>query len=162
MTTLTKVLIGAAAVTAVAVVTTVVKKNEEREAIKINKDSESAVDKDEEVTEKKSVLKRIKEYVTKKVIRLLAWVTIHMEQIEAAGAIIGFVGTIISITGAIRDFVRNNDLSGKLDEINKKLDDMDTVYKGEFKALYEDHNILAHNQAKIAKTIGVPVKEEIA
>lgn len=157
MTTLTKVLIGAAAVTAVAVVTTVVKKNEEREAIKIN-----AVDKDEEVTEKKSVLKRIKEYVTKKVIRLLAWVTIHMEQIEAAGAIIGFVGTIISITGAIRDFVRNNDLSGKLDEINKKLDDMDTMYKGEFKALYEDHNILAHNQAKIAKTIGVPVKEEIA
>lgn len=157
MTTLTKVLIGAAAVTAVAVVTTVVKKNEEREAIKIN-----AVDKDEEVTEKKSVLKRIKEYVTKKVIRLLAWVTIHMEQIEAAGAIIGFVGTIISITGAVRDFVRNNDLSGKLDEINKKLDDMDTVYKGEFKALYEDHNILAHNQAKIAKTIGVPVKEEIA
>lgn len=156
MTTLTKVLIGAAAVTAVAVVTTVVKKNEEREAIKIN-----AVDKDEEVTEKKSVLKRIKEYVTKKVIRLLAWVTIHMEQIEAAGAIIGFVGTIISITGAIRDFVRNNDLSGKLDEINKKLDNMDTMYKGEFKALYEDHNILAYNQAKIAKTIGVPVKEEI-
>lgn len=162
MTTLTKVLIGAAAVTAVAVVTTVVKKNEERETIKINKDSESTVDKDEEVTEKKSVLKRIKEYVTKKVIRLLAWVTIHMEQIEAAGAIIGFVGTIISITGAIRDFVRNNDLSGKLDEINKKLDDMDTMYKGEFKALYEDHNILAHNQAKIAKKIVVPVKEEIA
>lgn len=154
MTTLTKVLIGAAAVTAVAVVTTVVKKNEERKDI-----AEQAVEQDHK---KDGIIKRIKRYVTKKVIRILGWVAIHMEQIEAAGAIIGFVGTIISIAGAIRDFVRNNDLSGKLDEINKKLDDMDTVYKGEFKALYEDHNILAHNQAKIAKTIGVPVKEEIA
>ena len=154
MTTLTKVLIGAAAVTAVAVVTTVVKKNEQKN----NDIAEQAVRQDE----KDSIIKRIKRYVTKKVIRILGWVAIHMEQIEAAGAIIGFVGTIISIAGAVRDFVRNNDLSGKLDEINKKLDDMDTMYKGEFKALYEDHNILAHNQAKIAKTIGVPVKEEIA
>lgn len=154
MTTLTKVLIGAAAVTAVAVVTTVVKKNEERKDI-----AEQAVEQDHN---KDGIIKRIKRYVTKKVIKILGWVAIHMEQIEAAGAIIGFVGTIISIAGAIRDFVRNNDLSGKLDEINKKLDDMDTVYKGEFKALYEDHNILAHNQAKITKTIGVPVKEEIA
>lgn len=154
MTTLTKVLIGAAAVTAVAVVTTVVKKNEEKN----NDIAEQAVRQDE----KDSIIKRIKRYVTKKVIRILGWVAIHMEQIEAASAIIGFVGTIISITGAVRDFVRNNDLSGKLDEINKKLDDMDTIYKGEFNALYEDHNILAKNQAKIAKAIGVPVKEEIA
>ena len=120
MTTLTKVLIGAAAVTAVAVVTTVVKKNEQKN----NDIAEQAVEQDHK---NDGILKRIKRYVTKKVIRILGWVAIHMEQIEAASAIIGFVGTIISITGAVRDFVRNNDLSGKLDEINKKLDDMDTI-----------------------------------
>lgn len=154
MTTLTKVLIGAAAVTAVAVVTTVVKKNEERKDI-----AEQAVEQDHK---NDGILKRIKRYVTKKVIRILGWVAIHMEQIEAASAIIGFVGTIISITGAVRDFVRNNDLSGKLDAIDKKLTEQEQYYRDEFRALYEDHNILAKNQAKIAKAIGVPVKEEIA
>ncbi len=154
MTTLTKVLIGAAAVTTVAVVVKVVKKNEEKN----NDIAEQAVRQDE----KDSIIKRIKRFVTKKVIRILGWVAIHMEQIEAASAIIGFVGTIISITGAVRDFVRNNDLSGKLDAIDKKLTEQEQYYRDEFKALYEDHNILAKNQAKIAKVIGVPVKEEIA
>ena len=151
MTTLTKVLIGAAAVTTVAVVVNVVKKNEEKN----NDIAEQAVRQDE----KDSIIKRIKRFVTKKVIRFLGWVAIHMEQIEAAATVIGFVGTIISITGAVRDFVRNNDLSAKLDAINQKLDDMDSIYKGEFKALYEDHNVLAKNQVKIAKAVGVPCKE---
>lgn len=155
MTTLTKVLIGAAAVTTIgAIVVIANKKTQEKEVDEQIEETEEKED--------KSIIKRIKDYVTKKVVRILGWVALHMEQIEAAGAIIGFVGTIISITGAIRDFVRNNDLSGKLDEINQKLDGMDSVYKGEFKAIYEDHDILAHNQAKIAKAVGVPVKEEIA
>lgn len=153
MTTLTKVLIGAAAVTTVAVVTTVIKKNEQKN----NDIAEQAVRQDE----KGSIIKRIKRFVTKKVIRILGWVAIHMEQIEAAATIIGFVGTIISITGAIRDFVRSNDLNDKLDEVNAKIDSLAEYSKDEFKALYEDHNILAHNQAKIAKAVGVPVKEEI-
>lgn len=151
MTTLTKVLIGAAAITAVAVVTTVVKKNEQKN----NDIAEQAVRQDE----KDSIIKRIKRFVTKKVIRFLGWVAIHMEQIEAAATVIGLVGTIISITGALRDFVRNNDLSGKLDELNEKVDYLTELSKGEFKALYEDHNILAKNQAKIAKAVGVPCKE---
>ena len=168
MTTLTKVLIGAAAVTAVAVVTTVVNKKDEQKAIRVSdgKVVKGTVTEDEdgnlEFEEKEGIIKRIKKFVTKKVIRILGWVALHMEQIEAASAIIGFVGTIISITGAVRDFVRNNDLSGKLDAIDKKLTEQEQYYRDEFKALYEDHNILAKNQAKIAKAIGVPVKEEIA
>lgn len=152
MTTLTKVLIGAAAVGTVAVISSIVAK----------KEAEKKVNSSDQEEKKGSIIKRIKRFVTKRVIRILGWVAIHMEQIEAAATIIGFVGTIISITGAIRDFVRSNDLNGKLDEINQKLDDMTLMNSGEFKALYEDHNILAHNQAKIAKVIGVPVKEEIA
>ncbi len=152
MTTLTKVLISVAAVTVVGAVASAVSNKKEKDVADVAVENDHKDD---------GIIKRIKRFVTKKVIRILGWVALHMEQIEAAGAIIGFVGTIISITGAIRDFVRNNDLSGKLDEINKKLDDMDSMYTGEFKALYEDHNILAHNQAKIAKAVGVPVKEEI-
>lgn len=151
MTTMTKVLIGAAAVTTVAVVITIVKKKEERKDI-----AEQAVEQD---YKNDGIIKRIKIFVTKKVIRILGWVAIHMEQIEAAATVIGFVGTIISITGAIRDFVRSNDLNGKLDAIDKKLTEQERYYRDEFKALYEDHNILAHNQAKIAKAVGVPVKE---
>ena len=151
MTTLTKVLIGAAAVTTVAVVVKVVKKNEEK--------TEYTCMKEDEQEEKEGLIKRIKKYVTKKVIRFLGWVAIHMEQIEAAATVIGFVGTIISITGAVRDFVRNNDLSAKLDAIDKKLTEQEQYYRDEFRALYEDHNVLAKNQVKIAKAVGVPCKE---
>ena len=151
MTTLTKVLIGAAAVTTVAVVVKVVKKNEEK--------TEYTCTKEDEQEEKEGLIKRIKKYVTKKVIRFLGWVAIHMEQIEAAATVIGFVGTIISITGAVRDFVRNNDLSAKLDAIDKKLTEQEQYYRDEFRALYEDHNVLAKNQVKIAKAVGVPCKE---
>lgn len=152
MTTLTKVLIGAASVTTVAVTVYVIKKSQEKKTDDVS----------EETEEKESVIQRIKTYAMKKAIRILGWVALHQEQIEAAGTIIGLVGTIISITGAIRDFVRNNDLSGKLDEIKQRIDDMELMCTGEFKALYEDHDILAHNQAKIAKAVGVPVKESIA
>jgi len=151
MTMLTKVLIGAAAVGTVAIVAKAVKDNEKKN----NDLAEQAVRQDE----KQSIFKRIKRFVTKRIIRLLGWVAIHMEQIEAAGTIIGFVGTIISITGAVRDFVRSNDLNGKLDELNEKVDALTEISKGEFKALYEDHNILAKNQVKIAKAVGVPAKE---
>ena len=155
MTTLTKVLIGAAAVTVVGAVTVVIVKNNKKE-----KDvADAAVEQDHKDD---GIIKRIKTFVTKKVIRILGWVALHMQQIEAAGTLIGFVATIVSITGAIRDFVKGNDLNNKLDVINQKLDDIDGYYRNECRSLYEDHNILANNQAKIAKAVGVPVKEEIA
>lgn len=147
MNTLTKVLIGAAAVTAVAVV------------VKVIKDKKEEPKKEAEDEKKESPIKRIKAFVIKKVIRILGWVAIHMEQIEAASAIIGLVGAVISIVTATRDFVKNNDICGKLDAIDKKLTEQEQYYRDEFKALYEDHNILARNQVKIAKAVGVPCKE---
>lgn len=147
MNTLTKVLIGAAAVTAVAVV------------VKVINDKKEEPKKEVEDEKKESPIKRIKDFVIKKVIRILGWVAIHMEQIEAASAIIGLVGAVISIATAMRDFVKNNDICGKLDAIDKKLTEQEQYYRDEFKALYEDHNTLARNQVKIAKAVGVPVKE---
>lgn len=147
MNTLTKVLIGAAAVTAVAVV------------VKVINDKKEEPKKEAEDEKKESPIKRIKDFVIKKVIRILGWVAIHMEQIEAASAIIGLVGAVISIVTATRDFVKNNDICGKLDAIDKKLTEQEQYYRDEFKALYEDHNILAKNQVKIAKAVGVPCKE---
>ena len=147
MNTLTKVLIGAAAVTAVAVV------------VKVIKDKKEEPKKEAEDDKKESPIKRIKDFVIKKIIRILGWVAIHMEQIEAASAIIGLVGAVISIVTATRDFVKNNDICGKLDSIDKKLTEQEQYYRDEFKALYEDHDILARNQVKIAKAVGVPCKE---
>ena len=154
MNTLTKVLIGAAAVTTVAVVVKVIKNKKEEP----KKEAEETTEKNGN-EKKESPIKRIKDFVIKKVIRILGWVAIHMEQIEAASAIIGLVGAVISIVTATRDFVKNNDICGKLDAIDKKLTEQEQYYRDEFRALYEDHNILAKNQVKIAKAVGVPCKE---
>lgn len=154
MTTLTKVLIGAAAVTTVAVVVKVVKGKKEEP----KKEAEETTEENED-KKKESLIKRIKDFVLKKVIRILGWVALHMEQIEAASAIIGLVGAVISITTATRDFIKNNDICGKLDAIDEKVDKLTSISKGEFKALYDDHNILAKNQVKIAKAVGVSCKE---
>lgn len=71
-----------------------------------------------------TILKRIKRFVNKKVIKFLAWVTLHMEQIEAAGAVIGLAGAVISIAGSVRDFARGNDIQEKLDNLDRKIDDL--------------------------------------
>ena len=71
--------------------------------------------------EKKSVIQRIKKYVQKKVVKILAVVALHMEQIEALGAIIGLGSAFISIAGAIKDFKNSNDTQEKLDKILDKM-----------------------------------------
>ena len=164
MTTLTKVLIGAAVMTVSTVVIAAVASKEEDDIQEVpvtNSNGEAKV----VVMPKRSILSKIKSYVTKKVVKILAWVALHKEQIESAGAILGLAGTVISITGAVRDFVRSNDLAGKLDDVSKKLDDLSNtmnenhvLYSGEFHAIYEDHKILAKNQLKIAKKVGINVE----
>lgn len=77
------------------------------------------------------ILKRIKRYVEKKVIKLLAWAALHMEQIESASALIGFGSTAIGIITAVKEFRRGEDTKEQLDRI-------------------EDY-LLAHEQAECAR-----------
>lgn len=127
MSRLVKVLLGAATVAAVgAVVIVILDKKEEEESVKevegVGKVAQFNKD------ENPSVLKRIKRYVTKKVVKFLAWVALHMEQIEAAGAIIGFGSTILGIVKAIKDFKEDNELNEKVDQMNRRLEEYYKVY----------------------------------
>jgi hypothetical protein len=124
---LVKVLIGAAGVAAVGTVVAVVTKKEEQH----NDVAEQAVKKDEDG----SILKRIHRFVKKKVIKFLAWVALHMEQIEAASAVIGLASGVISIAGAIRDYKAGSDLANKIDELEDQM--------------YKYHHANCHNQRVI-------------
>lgn len=114
MNMLVKVLIGAAGVAAVGTVVAVVTKKEEKN----NDVAEQAVKKDEDG----SILKSINRFVKKKVIKFLAWVALHMEQIEAASAVIGLGSACFSIASAVRDFRHGNDIEEKLNTIESKID----------------------------------------
>lgn len=71
--------------------------------------------------EEKSVIQRIKKYVQKKVVKILAFVALHVEQIEAIGAIVGLGSAFIGIAGAVRDYKKGNDTQEKLDLILEKM-----------------------------------------
>ncbi len=134
MSGLVKVLLGAGVVAvAGAVAIAVAEKSEENAAEKAvefavdDKVKQELKDKEEERKEK-SIFCRIKKYVQKKVVKFLAFVALHMEQIEAAGAIIGLGSTVLGIVGAVRDFKRGNDLNAKVNEIDNKLEHYFQVY----------------------------------
>lgn len=92
---------------------------------KKNKDiAEQAVVADED----DSVIKRIKRYVRKKVIKFLAWVALHMQQIESISAVIGLCSTALGIATAVREFKRGSDQQEQLDRIEVKVDSLITAY----------------------------------
>ena len=121
MTLLAKVLIGAGVTVVVGgTAAYAIHKSEEKK-----KDiAEVAVSQDED----KSVIKKIKRFVRKKVIKFLAWVALHMEQIEAASAVIGLASGVIGIASAVRDYAKGNDMQAKLDEVNDKLNSIIKAY----------------------------------
>lgn len=135
MTSLMKIAIGAGITAAgIAITAHYVEKMEEKEQAKEEKKSavvikgfaENGCPIVEEVKpeEDESVLKKIKKFVKRKFIKALTFVALHMQQIEAIGAVLGLAGTVISISGAIRDFAKGNDTQKKLDSINNKLDQL--------------------------------------
>lgn len=116
MNTLAKVLLGTtiAAAAGAVVVAVAIKKNEQPKDI-----AEAAKQNDEHG----SVLKRIKRFVTKKVVKFLAWVALHMEQIEAVSVVVGLASGAISIAGAIRDYKAGSDLEMKIDKLQEAIDE---------------------------------------
>lgn len=123
MRLLTKALIGVAVVgMTVAVIDSCTSDNKSETEDKV-------VDITEEIAKKEddTVLKKIKRFVKKKVVKFLAWVTLHMEQIEAVGAVLGLAGAGISIAGSIRDFARGDDIQERLDKMEHLLEDHDRL-----------------------------------
>lgn len=92
MTTLSKVLIGIGSVVAGVVVAAVIDKKCEYVTVNGEKKEES------------EMWKRFKKAAVKKVAKILEWSIKHMDQIQAAGAILGVVGCVLDVTSAIRNF----------------------------------------------------------
>lgn len=115
MTKLTKVLIGAAVVAAGAIV---IKKTTGKQYVEAVDIAEEAVKKDHADD---GILQRIKRFVEKKVIKILAWTALHMEQIESASALIGLTSGAIGIATAIRDYKNGSDTKEQLDRIEDML-----------------------------------------
>ena len=124
MTSLVKVLIGTAVVAAVGTGVALAVHDNKKTMIDV---AEQAVEKDEDG----SVLKKIKRFVKRKVIKFLAWVALHMEQIEAASCVIGLASGVISIASAIKEYRRGDDIQDKLDWIQNRI--------------IEDEAIISHN-----------------
>lgn len=121
----TKMLIGAAVGTVVVAgigVLIASKEKEEKQDI-----AEQAVVQDEDG----SVLKKIKRFVKKKFIKFLAFVALHMEQIEAISTCVGLVTGVIGIASAIKEYKRGDDLQKQIDNLNKEL-----VYQADKIGLY--------------------------
>lgn len=102
--------------------------------------------------EEKSIIRRIKKYVEKKVVKILAVVALHMEQIEALGAIIGLGSAFISIAGAIKDYKNSNDTQEKLDWIMDRM-------KADEETINHNHKVFAVGMGFIADKLDVDPSE---
>lgn len=112
MNNIEKILIGLGVVGVTAAATYVVTK---KVVEKKSKDiSEQVIDLD---NKDESVLKKIKKAAHKKVVKILAWVVLHQQQIEAVGTVLGIAGATLSVVNAVRDFRNGMNLQRKLDEI---------------------------------------------
>ncbi len=114
MNNIAKVLIGVGVVTAIAATTyVVVKKSEPKQEVSENETPEVELDPKEE----KSIIKRIKKFVFKKVVRFLGWVVLHQQKIEAVGTVLGIFAAVLSVANAIRDYRNGLHLKDTLDGI---------------------------------------------
>lgn len=111
----TKMLIGAAIGTAVVAGVGMFIASKEKEDK--NDVAEQAVVQDEDG----SVLKKIKRFVKKKVIKFLAFVALHMEQIESISTCVGLVTGVIGIASAIKEYRRGDDLQKQIDDLHKEI-----------------------------------------
>lgn len=123
MRLVTKVLIGTAVVASVTAIAVIASEKEEKKdkvaVLTADNDQGIRVDVVDMAAEKvdKSVLKRIKRFVKQKFVKAIAWVALHMEQIEAIGAVLGLAGAVVSIAGSVRDFAKGYETQKQLDRI---------------------------------------------
>ena len=155
---LVKVLLGAAVAGGAGVAVAVaVDNHQQKKAEQKVREAETEIQRAQAVIarderEEKSIIRRIKKYVEKKVVKILAVVALHMEQIEALGAIIGLGSAFISIAGAIKDYKNSNDTQEKLDWIMERM-------KSDEKAINHNHKLFAVSMGFIADQVGVDSEE---
>lgn len=110
MNNVAKVLIGVGVVGAVAVGAYVISKKSNDEETHVHEDGT-------ECEKKPNVIERIKTAAYKKAVRILAWVVLHQQKIEAVGAVLGVVGGVISIVNAVKEYAFGKKLHATLDKL---------------------------------------------
>ena len=135
MNNIAKVLRGVGVVGAVAVTAYVVtKKSEPKQEATDSDISVGAAGKE------KNIIERIKTFVLKKVIKILGWVVLHQQKIEAVGTILGIVGAVLSVVNAVRDYRNGLNLQKQLDYISDHVKEEEAVWN-KYVVWHEDrHN----------------------
>lgn len=139
MNNITKVLIGVGVVGAVAAATYVVTKSSEKKTVVI-KDFDEEGNPKTEIIEDESLLDRIKKAATKKAIKILAWVALHQQQIEAVGTIIGLGAGLFNIITAIRDYRAGNKMQSQINELVEFKEDFTRVWDKSMECHEQTHD----------------------
>lgn len=116
MSNIQKILLGVGLVAGVATTAYVVAKKSRKYTV---------LDGQEEKKEDPNVIERIKEAAAKKAIDILAFIAKHQQQVEAASTVIGIFAAVFSLISAIKDYKRSDDLNKKLDDILKRVCEME-------------------------------------
>lgn len=139
MTNMTKFLI-ATGVTAVGIGITVYygKKmaDKEKEVVitEIDEDGNATI----EEVKNESIIKKIKKAALKKTIKILAWVTLHQQQVEAVVTILSLGGAVFSVVNAVRDFRTSSNMR---EDIDSMLD-----HNSEFRDIWNKYVEIEHNR----------------
>ena len=121
MNNLFKVLIGVGVIGAVAATTYVVTKKSEEKPSDIPEEENQEQD-TEEKAEPKDFVEMIKIGAMKKVTRVLVWVILNKEKIEAVGTVIGLVAGVLGVINAAKEYSNGKRLRENLDFLHEKID----------------------------------------
>lgn len=125
MTNLTKILIGTAVVggvCAVAGVVAAVSEKKEKETVQVVEgENPKVVEIKAPEAKDESVFQKIKKFVVKKVVKILVFVALHAEQIEAVSTIIGITSGVLGVVKVVKEVRRGDALKDQLDEMDERL-----------------------------------------
>ena len=119
MNKIAKTLIGIGVVGVTALITgVVVKKRTEKKYAKIDITEQAVIN--DHVDD--CIIARIKIAAEKKAVRILAWVIVHKDQVEAIATVIGLFGGVLSVINAVNDYNHGKELHRKIDMIYRAWD----------------------------------------
>lgn len=91
------------------------------------------------VAEEPGFMDKIKDAAEKKAIRILGWVMLHKNQIEAVGTVIAVTASIFKVVNEVKEYHYGKELHAKLDAIVKHNNEFRDIWN-EYMMLDNDNN----------------------
>ena len=107
-----------------------------------------------------SFIEKIEKAALKKALKILTFVAVHSEQIEAASTLVGLVGGIIGIGSAIKEYKRSDELKEQLDRIEKTQDKLGHYVDHCANFLNGNLKVIDGDLIKVADKLGVQILKE--